>query len=238
MALVEAASVRTEAASTAAGGGGSVAAAGVTVTEAGEAEVAVGTRLTTLRGRRGGNWEGSMDCRGGKGRPGRSRGGSEDRGGTVAPSGWRAPVPASDIALRSGSGRLRLGRFGSRGRPAGRGIRPGSVAAGLKPAGAGLSGVRGESDGLLEEGSRGTVGKPVCSSVGMAGGAELMDKLDRESSRPAGTTGAAGGGVTAESWTSVNPSFRGLTGSLGEFPGKLIFFPSSKGRVGILWRYP
>lgn len=38
--------------------------------------------------------------------------------------------------------------------------------------------------------------------------------------------------------TSVNPSFSGLMGSLAEFPGKLIFFPSPKGLVGILCRYP
>lgn len=68
------------------------------------------------------------------------------------------------MALRSGSGRLRLGRLGrlgSGGKPPGRGIRPGSVVAGLKLALAGFSGVRGLRDGLLEEGSRGTVGKPV-----------------------------------------------------------------------------
>ena len=33
-------------------------------------------------------------------------------------------APANDTALRSGSGRLRLGRLGSGGKPAGRGIRP------------------------------------------------------------------------------------------------------------------
>lgn len=181
-----------------------------------------------------------MVGRGGNGaRPGRFRGGREARGGTVVPNGGgKVLLPASETALRSGSGRFRLGRLGSGGKPAGRGIRPGSVVAGLKLVAAGLSGVRGVREGLVEEGSRGTVGKPVCSSLGMVGGAELIDRLDSESSRPEGTAGAVGGGVTAESWTSVNPSFSGLTGSLGEFPGKLIFFPSSKGRVGILWRYP
>lgn len=42
---------------------------------------------------------------------------------------------------------------------------------------------------------------PVCSSLGMVGGAVLIDRPDSESSRPEGTTGAVGGGVTAESWT-------------------------------------
>lgn len=41
---------------------------------------------------------------------------------------------------------------------------------------------------------------PVCSSLGMVGGAEeLIDRADK--SRPEGTAGAAGGGVTAESCT-------------------------------------
>lgn len=103
--------------------------------------------------------------------------------------------------------------------------------AGLKPMAAGFSGVSG-----LRVGSRGTVGNPVCSSRGMVGGAVLIDRPDSESPRPVGACGAAGGGVTAESCTSVNPSFSGLRGSLGGFPGKLIFFPSSKGLVGILCR--
>lgn len=42
---------------------------------------------------------------------------------------------------------------------------------------------------------------PVCSSLGMVGGAALIDRPESESSRPEGTMGAAGGGVTAESWT-------------------------------------
>lgn len=37
---------------------------------------------------------------------------------------------------------------------------PGSVAAGLKLVAAGFRGVRGLKEGLVEEGSRGTVGKP------------------------------------------------------------------------------
>lgn len=37
---------------------------------------------------------------------------------------------------------------------------PGSVVAGLKLVAAGLRGVRGLRDGLVEEGSRGTVGRP------------------------------------------------------------------------------
>lgn len=42
----------------------------------------------------------------------------------VVPGGGKVLEPASDTALRSGSGRFRLGRFGSGGKPAGRGIRP------------------------------------------------------------------------------------------------------------------
>lgn len=43
---------------------------------------------------------------------------------------------------------------------------------------------------------------PVCSSLGMVGGAEeLIDRADSDPSRPEGTAGAAGGGVTAESCT-------------------------------------
>lgn len=143
-----------------------------------------------------------MVGRGGKGaRPGRLRGGKEDSGGhaEVPNGGGKVLVPASDMALRSGSGRLRLGKLGSGGKPPGSGIRPGSVVAGLKLVEAGFSGVRGLRVGLVEEGSRGTVGKPVCSSLGMVGGAVLIDRPDSESSRPEETTGAVGVGVTAES---------------------------------------
>ncbi len=42
----------------------------------------------------------------------------------VPTDGGKVLVPASDTALRSGSGRLRLGKLGSGGKPAGRGIRP------------------------------------------------------------------------------------------------------------------
>lgn len=42
---------------------------------------------------------------------------------------------------------------------------------------------------------------PVCSSLGMEGGAVLIDRLASVSSRPVGTAGAVGGGDTAESWT-------------------------------------
>lgn len=41
---------------------------------------------------------------------------------------------------------------------------------------------------------------PVCSSLGMGGRAELIDRPDSESSRPE-TAGAGGGGMTADSWT-------------------------------------
>lgn len=219
---------------------GSTAGAAVdaAVTEAVGAEVEPGRRGTPPWGRSGGSWEGSMVGRRGKGaRPGKLRGGNAAREGTALPVDPKAPPPASDMALRSGSGRLRLGKLGSGGKPPGRGSRPGSVDPGWKPVGAGFCGVSGLRAWLVD-GSRGTVGKPVCSSLGMMGGAELIDRLDNESSRPAGTAGPVAEGLTAESWTSVNPSFSGLTGSLGEFPGKLIFFPSSKGLVGILCRYP
>lgn len=103
----------------------------------------------------------------------------------------------SDTELRSGSGRLRLGRLGRGGKPPARGIKPvvthtnnvrrrvakplitatssqgrspGSVVAGLKPVAAEFSGARGLKEGLVEEGSRGTVGKP--GGEGQHGGIE------------------------------------------------------------------
>lgn len=157
MAFVEAASVGTVGSGE--GAAGSITGAAVTVTEAGGAAAEVGRMGTTPCGRSGGSWEGSMVGSGGKGaRPGMLRGGRAARDGTPAPIG---KVPGCDTALRSGSGRLRLGKLGSGGKPPGRGIRPGSVVAGLKPVVAGFSGVRGLRAGLVEEGSRGTVGKPV-----------------------------------------------------------------------------
>lgn len=49
---------------------------------------------------------------------------------------------------------------------------------------------------------------PVCSSLGMVGGAEeLIDRADSDPSRPEGTAGAAGGGVTAESCTCRRETF-------------------------------
>lgn len=205
------------------------------VTEAG---VEVGRMGAMLCCRKGGNWEGSMAGIGGMGgsevRAGRFKGGRDDNGGTavVPTAGGRPLLPVNDTAPRSGSGRLRLGNSG--GKPAGRGIRPGSVVAELKLVEEGFSGARGVREGGVDEGSSGTVGKPVCSSLGMLGAEVLMDRPERESSRPEETDNAVGGGVTADSWTSVNPSFSGLMGSLGGPPGKLIFFPSSNGLVGIL----
>lgn len=107
-----------------------------------------------------------MVGRGGRGdRPGRFSGGREARGGkAVVPGGGNPVMPASDTALRSGSVKLRLGRlgrFGRGGRLPGRGMRPGSVVAGWKVAEAGFSGERGLREGLVEVGSRGTVGRPV-----------------------------------------------------------------------------
>lgn len=50
---------------------------------------------------------------------------------------------------------------------------------------------------LLDKNKIGKI--PVCSSLGIVGGAALIDRPASESSRPVGTTGAVGGGVTAES---------------------------------------
>lgn len=73
-AFVEAASVGTV---------GSAAGAAVTVTEAGGVVVEMGRKGATPWGRRGGNWEGNMVGRGGKGaRPGMLRGGRDARPGT------------------------------------------------------------------------------------------------------------------------------------------------------------
>lgn len=52
---------------------------------------------------------------------------------------------------------------------------------------------------LKHKGERAEI--PVCSSLGIVGGAVLIDRLDSEFSRPVGTPVAVGGGVTAESWT-------------------------------------
>lgn len=167
------------------------------VTEAG---VEVGRMGAILWGRNGGSWEGSMAGMGGsEPRPGRLRGGRDDSGGTavVPTAGARLLLPANDTAPRSGSGRLRFGNSG--GKPAGRGIRPGSVVVELKLVEAGFSGVRGVRAGAVDVGSSGTVGKPVCSSLGMLGAAVLIDRPERESSRPDGTDAAVGGGVTADS---------------------------------------
>lgn len=167
-----------------------------------EAGVDVGRMGAMFWGRNGGSCEGSMEGIGGIGgneeSPGRFRGGRDESGGTAVPTaGGRLLPPANDTAPRSGSGRLRLGNSG--GKPAGRGIRPGSVAAEVKLVEAGLSGPRGVREDVVDEGSRGTVGKPVCSSLGMLGAAVLMERPDRESSRPVGTDAAVRGGVTADS---------------------------------------
>lgn len=163
-----------------------------------EAGVDVGRMGAMFCGRNGGSCEGSMEGMGGNEEsPGRFRGGRDESGGTAVPTAGGRPLPApNDTAPRSGSGRLRLGNNG--GKPAGRGIRPGSVAAGVKPVEVGFRGPRGVREGVVDEGSRGTVGKPVCSSLGMVGAAVLMDRPDKESSRPGGMD-TAEGGVTADS---------------------------------------
>lgn len=164
-----------------------------------EAGVDVGRMGAMFWGRNGGSCEGSMDGIGGnEERAGKFRGGREERGGTADPTaGGRLLLPANDTAPRSGSERLRLGNRGDK--PAGRGIRPGSVAAEVKLVEVGLRGLRGFREDVVDEGSRGTVGKPVCSSLGMLGAAVLMDRPERESSRPVGIDTAVGGGVTADS---------------------------------------
>lgn len=104
-----------------------------------------------------------MVGRGGRGdRPGRFSGGRGARGGkAIVPGGGIPLMPAIDTALKSGSVKLRLGRFGRGGRLPERGITPGSVVAGWKVVEAGFSGERGLREGLVEVGSRGTVGRPV-----------------------------------------------------------------------------
>lgn len=154
--------------------------------------------------------------------PGKFRGGKEGRGGRP---GFRSSGKLTP-GMVCGAGRLRLGRVGRLGSPAGKGIRPGNVVAGF----IGGTEVR---DWFTCGDSNGTVGTPVLRTLLTAGGAELIESPDR----PCSTSVVPGvdndGGLTEDSWTSVNPSLSGVIGVPVICPGREIFFPSSNGRVGI-----
>lgn len=160
----------------------------------------------------------------GKGRgamPGKFRGGREGRGGKPGFTSSGKPTPGT-----MGAGRLRLGRVGRLGSPAGKGIRPGNVVAGF----IGGTEVR---DWFTCGGNNGTVGTPVLRTLLTAGGVELIESPDRPCSISVVPGGDKDGGLTEDSWTSVNPSLRGVIGVPVICPGREIFFPSSNGRVGI-----
>lgn len=106
----------------------------------------------------------------GKGRgamPGKFRGGREGRGGKPGFTSSGKPTPGT-----MGAGRLRLGRVGRLGSPAGKGIRPGNVVAGF----IGGTEVR---DWFTCGGNNGTVGTPVLRTLLTAGGVELIESPDR-----------------------------------------------------------
>lgn len=158
--------------------------------------------------------------------PGRFRGGKEGRGGRpeFISSGKLTP------GMTCGVGRLRLGRAGRLGSPAGKGIRPGNVVAGF-------IGDTEARDWLTCD-NNGTVGTPVLRTLLTAGGVELIESPDRLCSISVVPGVDMDGGLTEDSWTSVNPSLRGVIGVLVICPGREIFFPSSNGRVGIRCKYP
>lgn len=156
---------------------------------------------------------------------GKFRGGKDGRGGKPGFPSSGKPTPG----MMCGAGRLkleRLGRLGRLGSPADKGIRLGNVAAGF------IGGTEAR-DWFTCGGNNGTVGTPVLRTLLTAGGAELMDSPDRLCSTPAVPGGDKDGGLTEDSWTSVNPSLGGVMGVPVICPGREIFFPSSKGRVGI-----
>lgn len=157
--------------------------------------------------------------------PGKFRGGREGRGGRPGFPSSGKPTPG----MRCGAGRLKLGRLGRVGSPAGKGIRLGNGVAGF------IDGPEAR-DGFTGGGNNGTVGAPVLRTLLTAGGAELIDSPDRLCSIPAVPGADKDGGLTEDSWTSVNPSLRGVMGVLAICPGREIFFPSSNGRVGIRCR--
>lgn len=181
------------------------------------AEPAAGEASGT-RGNAGRNSDGT-----GRGaRPAKLREGREGRGGKPGFTSSGKLTPGTT----GGVGRLRLGRTGRLGRPAGKGIRPGNVVAGF----IGGTDVR---DWFTCGGNNGTVGTPVLRTLLTAGGVELIESPDRLCSMSVVPGGDKDGGLTEDSWTSVNPSLRGVIGVPVICPGREIFFPSSNGRVGI-----
>lgn len=155
--------------------------------------------------------------------PGKFREDKEGRGGKPGFTISGTPTPG----MMCGAGRLRLGRVGRLGSPPpGNGIRPGNVVAGF----IGGTEVR---DWFTCGDNNGTVGMPVLRTLLTAGGAELIESPDRLCSIPVVPGGDKDGGFTEDSWTSVNPSLRGVIGVAVICPGREIFFPSSNGRVGI-----
>lgn len=163
----------------------------------------------------------------GKGRgamPVKFRGGKEGRGGKPGfPSSGKVTP-----GMMCGAGRLKLGRLGRLerlGSPPVKGIRLGNVVAGL-------TGGTEARDWFTCD-NNGTVGTPVLRTLLTAGGDELIERPDRLCSIPAVPDGDKDGGLIEDSWTSVNPSLRGVMGVPVTCPGREIFFPSSNGRVGI-----
>lgn len=157
--------------------------------------------------------------------PGKFRGDKEGRGGRPGFPSSGKPTPGMMCA----AGRLKLGRLGrlrGLGSPAGKGIRLGNVVAGF------IGGTEAR-DWLTWGGNNGTVGTPVLRTLLTAGGVELIESPDRLCSSPVVPGGDKDGGLTEDSWTSVNPSLRGVIGVPAICPGRDIFFPSSNGRVGI-----
>lgn len=222
---------------------GALGAGGVTSTAGAEAASALAVVVTGSEGGLpvGGREESSSpelaaeDTSGTKGNDGRNsdgmgrgampdkfRGGKEGRGGKpgFTSSGKLTP------GMTCGVGRLRLGRAGRLGSPVGKGIRPGNVVAGF----IGGTEVR---DWFTCGGNNGTVGTPVLRTLLTAGGVELIESPDRPCSISVVPGGDKDGGLTEDSWTSVNPSLRGVIGVPVICPGREIFFPSSNGRVGI-----
>lgn len=154
--------------------------------------------------------------------PDRFKGGKEGRGGKPGCITSGNPAPG----INCGAGRLRLERFARLGNPAGKGTRPGKVAAGL-------TGGTEVMVWLTFGGNNGTVGTPVLRTLLTAEGVELIESPDRPCSIPVVPGGDTGEGFTDDNWTSVKPSLRGVIGVLVICPGREIFFPSSNGLVGI-----
>lgn len=99
--------------------------------------------------------------------PGRFRGGKEGRGGKP---GFRSSGKLTP-GMTCGVGRLRLGRAGRFGSPAGKGIRPGNVVAGFNGG--------TEARDWFTCDNNGTVGTPVLRTLLTAGGLEPIESPDR-----------------------------------------------------------